>query len=192
MQLVRDYSRYLKLANYSIKSKYIITCTGADPGFFLGGGAPLRKTLLTGEVKKFLKRIRRRRLHTRGSAHPLHPPPRFAPDVYVVRYVYNYKTSHLNQQKSVYVSVWSLTCNRPSAYPSLRPLTHYNDQTLMPRPFAWCPSPCTPVQLSHSTNMKVNFQFSHTSDSQSEAYLGELMSLVWHIFCSKAAFTQQT
>ena len=31
---------------------------GADPGFFLGGGAPLRNDVTDGEVKKILKRIR--------------------------------------------------------------------------------------------------------------------------------------
>ena len=29
--------------------------TGADPGFFLGGGAPLRNDVTDGEVKKHLK-----------------------------------------------------------------------------------------------------------------------------------------
>ena len=31
---------------------------GADPGFFLGGGAPLRNDLTDGEVKKFQNLIR--------------------------------------------------------------------------------------------------------------------------------------
>ena len=34
------------------------TSTGADPGFFLGGGAPLRNDVTDGEVKKFQKLIR--------------------------------------------------------------------------------------------------------------------------------------
>ena len=55
--------------------------TGADPGFFLGGGAPLRNDITDGEVKKKKSNTytRRRKLHLRGGgAHPLHPPPRSA------------------------------------------------------------------------------------------------------------------
>ena len=56
--------------------------TGADPGFFLGGGAPLRNDITDGEVKK----KNQIRIHEEesfisggGGAHPLHPPPRSAP-----------------------------------------------------------------------------------------------------------------
>ena len=59
---------------------------GADPGLFLGGGAPLRNDVTDGEVKKSLKANtykRRRKLHLRrggGVTHPctlpLDPPPR--------------------------------------------------------------------------------------------------------------------
>ena len=51
---------------------------GADPGFFLGGGAPLRNDVTDGEVKKKLKSntyTRRRKLHLRGGAHPPAPSP---------------------------------------------------------------------------------------------------------------------
>ena len=37
-----------------------------DPGFFLGGGVPLRNDVLTGEVNKFQKGIRGRRLPLGG------------------------------------------------------------------------------------------------------------------------------
>ena len=52
------------------------TDTGADPGFFLGGGAPLRNDISDSEVKKkklkASRYIRRRKLHLRegGGAHP--------------------------------------------------------------------------------------------------------------------------
>ena len=55
--------------------------SGADPGFFLGGGAPLRNDITDGEVKK----TNQIRIHEEesfisgGGAHPLHPPPRSAP-----------------------------------------------------------------------------------------------------------------
>ena len=43
--------------------------TGADPGFFLGGGAPLRNDITDGEVKKKKSNTytRRRKLHLRGG-----------------------------------------------------------------------------------------------------------------------------
>ena len=55
---------------------------GADPGFFLGGGAPLRNDVTDGEVKKFQNLIRiyeEESFVSGGDAHPLHPPPRSAP-----------------------------------------------------------------------------------------------------------------
>ena len=56
---------------------------GADPGFFLGGGAPLRNDVTDREVKNLKANTyirRRRKFHLRGGgAHPLHPPPRSAP-----------------------------------------------------------------------------------------------------------------
>ena len=57
--------------------------SGADPGFFLGGAAPLRNDVTDGEVKKIKANtyIRRGKLHLKGEggAHPLYPPPRSAP-----------------------------------------------------------------------------------------------------------------
>ena len=57
--------------------------TGADPGFFLRGGATLRNDVTDGEVKKLKANthIRRRKLHLRGRgvSQPLHPSPRSAP-----------------------------------------------------------------------------------------------------------------
>ena len=41
----------------------------ADPGFFLGGGAPVRNDVTDGEVKKLKANtyIQRRKLHLRGQ-----------------------------------------------------------------------------------------------------------------------------
>ena len=59
--------------------------TGANPGFFLGGGVPLRNDVTEGEVKKFEKRIRtciyEESFISGGGAHtpytlPLDPPLR--------------------------------------------------------------------------------------------------------------------
>ena len=42
------------------------TCTGVDPGFFLGGGAPLRNDVTDGEVKK--KEIKTEHVYTKTRA----------------------------------------------------------------------------------------------------------------------------
>ena len=61
--------------------------SGADPGFFLGGGALLRNDVTDGEVKKIYKGIRIYEKESfvlgrgRGGAYPLHLPPRSAPDI---------------------------------------------------------------------------------------------------------------
>ena len=48
------------------RHKGVMKPVGADPGFFLRGGAPQRNGVyLTGDVNKFQQRIRRRRLFTR-------------------------------------------------------------------------------------------------------------------------------
>ena len=54
---------------------------GADPGFFLGGGAPVRNDVTDGEVKKKIKSEyvdtkKKASSQGEGGAHPLHPPPR--------------------------------------------------------------------------------------------------------------------
>ena len=54
-----------------------IQLAGADPGFFLGGGAPLRNDITDGEAKKKLKAstyFQRRKLHLRGGCAPPAPP----------------------------------------------------------------------------------------------------------------------
>ena len=58
--------------------------SGADPGFFLGGGAPLRNDITDGEVKKKIKYVYTKKKAPSqggGGAHPLHPPPRSAPGI---------------------------------------------------------------------------------------------------------------
>ena len=67
-----------------IKKKVIPHYPGADPGFFLGGGAPLGNDVTDGEVKKFQNLIRiyeEESFVSGGGAHPLHPPPRSAPAI---------------------------------------------------------------------------------------------------------------
>ena len=59
--------------------------TGADPGFFLGGGAlvsrststPINHIMFFCGIPVVLEN--RRSSRGRGGAHPLHPPPRSAP-----------------------------------------------------------------------------------------------------------------
>ena len=41
----------------SVRSPVIANQSGADPGFFLGGGAPLRNDITDGEVKKKIKYV---------------------------------------------------------------------------------------------------------------------------------------
>ena len=51
---------------------------GADPGFFLGGGAPLRNDVTDRRGKQILKANMKASSQGGGGAHPLHPPPRSA------------------------------------------------------------------------------------------------------------------
>ena len=74
-------------------SDWLERFSGADPGFFLGGGAPLRNDVTDGEVKKKnLKSntyIRRGKLHLRGvhtpCTLPLDPPLVFSQVSKVIR-----------------------------------------------------------------------------------------------------------
>ena len=55
-----------------------MSTSGADPGFFLGGGGPLRNAVTDGEVKKKLKAntyLRRSKLHLRGGGRGAPPAP---------------------------------------------------------------------------------------------------------------------
>ena len=52
--------------------------TGADPGFLLGGGAPLRNDVTDRRGKQILKANMKASSQGGGGAHPLHPPPRSA------------------------------------------------------------------------------------------------------------------
>ena len=55
----------------------ILSVAGADPGFFLGGGAPLRNDVNDRWGKQILK-ASTNKTSSEGEwgAHPLHPPPR--------------------------------------------------------------------------------------------------------------------
>ena len=55
---------------------------GADPGFLLGGGAPLRNDVTDRWGKQILKANTKKKASSQGGAHPLHPPPRSAPAIY--------------------------------------------------------------------------------------------------------------
>ena len=52
----------------------------ADPGFFLGGGVPLRNDFTDRWGKQILKAKYEERFIPGRSAHTLHPPSRFAPE----------------------------------------------------------------------------------------------------------------
>ena len=58
--------------------------TGADPGFFLGGGANVSSSInhivFFGRIPVVLEKCRSSRGGVEG-AHPLHPPPRSAPEL---------------------------------------------------------------------------------------------------------------
>ena len=56
-------------------------CARAGPGFFLGGGPPLRNGLTDIEFNTFYKPIQRRLYRGGGVADPWHPPPGSTPDV---------------------------------------------------------------------------------------------------------------
>ena len=52
--------------------------TGADPGFFLGGGAPLRNDITDGEVKKKIKIkyvYTKKKASSQGGCAPPAPSP---------------------------------------------------------------------------------------------------------------------
>ena len=53
---------------------------GADPGFFLGGGALVSCSTST-PINHIFFFFLQNTSCSRGGAHPLHPPPRSAPEV---------------------------------------------------------------------------------------------------------------
>ena len=66
------------------KVYYLVPFTGADPGFFVGGGALVSCPTSTPINQFFLQNtscIRKPQVISGGGgvAHPLHPPPRPAP-----------------------------------------------------------------------------------------------------------------
>ena len=81
--VMREKSKEIqKNVNHMCKS---MKCTGAEPGFFLGGGALVScstSTPINHIVFFFLQNsscIRKPQVISEGGAHPLHPPPRSAP-----------------------------------------------------------------------------------------------------------------
>ena len=79
----------MKIILLSSCLKRNIRASGADPGFSLGGGAPLRNDVTAGEVKKKFKSeyvYTKKKASSQGGGWgggggfaPLHPPPRSAP-----------------------------------------------------------------------------------------------------------------
>ena len=84
-----DLSRDLSEKTDEASKQFSLPLTGADPGFFLGGGALVScstSTPINHIVLFFVCRIpvvlENRRSSQGGGAHPLHPPPRSAPAWY--------------------------------------------------------------------------------------------------------------
>ena len=79
IQYSRDTSDHFNHVKCFKSAFYIVFCTGANPGFFLGEGAQVRN----GVIDFFLQNtscIRKPQVISGGGgAHPLHPPPRSAP-----------------------------------------------------------------------------------------------------------------
>ena len=77
---------FIACENIRFSSLLVIYIPGADPGFFLGGGAFVSCSTSTpiNHIVFFFCRItvvleNRRSSQEGGGAHPLHPPPRSAP-----------------------------------------------------------------------------------------------------------------
>ena len=85
--------RFFVFTFLSLLFKFSVHLTGADPGFFLGGGALVSCSSSTpiNHIVFFFCRIpvvlenRRSSQEEGGGAHPLHPPPRPAPDLSIFK-----------------------------------------------------------------------------------------------------------
>ena len=62
-----------------LKPSSVESFTGVDPGFFLGGGAPVKNGVTDFFFLQNTSCIRKPQVISGGVAHPLHPPPRSAP-----------------------------------------------------------------------------------------------------------------
>ena len=72
----------LKILSVNLYTKCRLVNSGADPGFFLGGGAPQRNGVTDGvffRIPVVLESHWSSQEGGGGGAHPLHPPPRSAP-----------------------------------------------------------------------------------------------------------------
>ena len=63
---------------YVVQIKLLLF-SGADPGFFLGGGALVSSNKPHSFFLQNTSCIRKPQVISGGGAHPLHPPPRSAP-----------------------------------------------------------------------------------------------------------------
>ena len=59
-----------------------------DLGFFLGGGAPLTNGVIDWWAEQILNASRKKASSQGGGAHPLHPPPRSAPECSLFKMAY--------------------------------------------------------------------------------------------------------
>ena len=68
-------------------TRLTLTHAGADPGFFLEGGALVSRSTSTpiNHIFFFFWQKTAGHLRGEGGAHPLHPPPRSAPDTVTMR-----------------------------------------------------------------------------------------------------------
>ena len=111
----------LRVLTFSSRKK--ITPTGADPGFFLGGGAVVSCSTSTpiNHIVFFLQNtscIRKPQVISGGGgAHPLHPPPRSAPVLvhfyFVQRSLYDRICLYRWQPSTVWLNV-TVVLNTPT------------------------------------------------------------------------------
>ena len=111
----------LRVLTFSNRKK--ITPTGADPGFFLGGGAVVSCSTSTpiNHIVFFLQNTsctrKQQVISGGGGAHPLHPPPRSAPVLvhfyFVQRSLYDRICLYRWQPSTVWLNV-TVVLNRPT------------------------------------------------------------------------------
>ena len=111
----------LRVLTFSNRKK--ITPTGADPGFFLGGGAVVSCSTSTpiNHIVFFLQNTsctrKQQVISGGGGAHPLHPPPRSAPVLvhfyFVQRSLYDRICLYRWQPSTVWLNV-TVVLNTPT------------------------------------------------------------------------------
>ena len=89
-----------------ISSLFYLLVSWADPGFFLGGGVPLRNDVTERGGKQILKANTKKKASSQGGwgAHPLHPPPRSA--LGFTRFFHSDEPSAQNHFPDQYINVY--------------------------------------------------------------------------------------